>query len=291
MSLRRGTVPATNYKEPHAPAAPVGLASSILNGNTADGGLRSITYKAVYASQLIEELDMARRAVVPGEFKLTEITDKICTTPEKLAELKAQTDALAQAYQDEPKSGEISAAGDEITRLNSQLDADLRAERKVGEVVAKTAQNWAGQAPQLNQKYAVQKLASPSNLRRMEDVPGFDSSIYVRAAQRRQEEAQQKAEYERQLQEQADREAQLIAEQNLADQNLAHSLSVQSHQFATEPQIHLPEPQLDELSYAVDNDVSMTPAYADTYLPQHPTDALPPLPHIDSSYLHSPGPQ
>ncbi|KAM9887696.1 hypothetical protein OXX79_013442, partial [Metschnikowia pulcherrima] len=270
---------------------PVGLASSILNGNTADGGLRSITYKAVYASQLIEELDMARRAVVPGEFKLTEITDKICTTPEKLAELKAQANALTQAYQDEPKSGENSAAEDEITRLNSQLDADLRAERKVGESVAKTAQNWAGQAPQLNQKYAVQKLASPSNLRRMEDVPGFDSSIYVRAAQRRQEEAQQKAEYERQLQEQADREAQLIAEQNLADQNLAHSLSVQSHQFATEPQIHLPEPQLDELSYAVDNEVSMTPAYADTYLPQHPTDALPPLPHIDSSYLHSPGPQ
>lgn len=339
MSIRKPLVPFTDYKEPSDPTPQIGLVSLILNGNTADGGLRSITYKAVYAALLVEELDMARNAVIAGESQLTKITDSEFTTQGKIAQLSEEVAALKR---EKNPSILTEAVHDEVSLLNGNLDTEIRASKNVTPESSKKVLAFKKEARGFNQKYAITKLAITKNARKMEDVAGFDTEIYLRAAERRREEEQQKIENERllveqqkqsqveakaQAQAQAEAKAQAQAQvqaqaqtqtqievpaqtQNEAEfQQVEHiqpliqqqqpQQSVNGHDqipelgLGPEGPLHLPEPTLDDLSYAIDSETLMVPGYADSYIAQPPngSDQLVSMPPLDGSYVHSPGPQ
>ncbi|GEQ69078.1 hypothetical protein JCM33374_g2749 [Metschnikowia sp. JCM 33374] len=445
MSIRKPVVPITEYKEPSNPTAPLGFASSIVNGNTADGGIRSITYKAVFAAQLIDELDMARRALVVGEPQLTEITENKYVNAEKASSLSSEVESLKsqKATAADAFTQAVGPAEDDISHLNRLLEDELRASKSVSDTFAGKLRGVSSEAHGVNETARFRKVPVPVEVRKMEDVAGFDVSMFYEAAKRRREEAEHKVQQDQLLVEQQNQaqteglnhvHAQIPAElqppqspqqvqppqspqqvqpsQSPHPQSAAPAVSqpvpqhqeqyhaqpqdqyhpqqqdqyhsqqqvyqdphplqmqmqpqvqqqmqpqmqpdmqtqmqthhpdlqqhshnqehyqpqdhyqhlehqqqqmqqqmhsqiqppqlqpqtqqhaqphLQQHGLVSEPPMHMPDPTLEELSYAMDTDVSMAPSYAETYIPaSHSTDQLPPMPQLDNSYMHSPAPQ
>lgn len=179
MSSR--VIPA-NYKEPNESTTSLGYALSILNGNTAEGGLRSLTYKSVYASQLIEESELAKLAVVPGDFQLLRIIEKDIATSLRLQQLRDEISSI--------KSTSIQRKTDtdeEIKALGSQLEQELVETKSISPAYRELLKEYQA-IPSLNLRYTVRKMNINVKVQRMKDVKGFDSSMYQRAEERRAEE-------------------------------------------------------------------------------------------------------
>lgn len=185
----------TTYKEPADQTSSLGYASSILNGNTVDGGLRSLTYKSIFAANLVELANTMKKAIAVEDPELLTIKDKKHITPETLLLLKAQVTALRENLPDAQRL-------DAILQLNAQMDQELRESGILSPTTQESLSSLSRNYTIKSADFAKVGVSFPVNVQTVNDVPGFDTSIYALAAQRRAvEEARRKEEEARRIEE------------------------------------------------------------------------------------------
>lgn len=185
----------TTYKEPAEQTSNLGYASSILNGNTVDGGLRSLTYKSIFALNLVELANTMKKAIVVENPELLNITDKRYLTPDTLLLLNAQVATLRENLPDAQRL-------DAILQLNAQMDQELREYGRLSPANQEALSSLSRNYEIKSGEFAKVAVSFPVNVQTVNDVPGFDTSIYALAAQRRaMEEARRKEEEARRLEE------------------------------------------------------------------------------------------
>lgn len=197
------TVQPTEYKEPSERTSVLGFASSILNGNTVEGGLRSLTYKSIFALKLVDELDLVRDCIVSDKPQLTRITDTD-TSKNRLEALRSEVSELKTI-----KPARDSADDQKVLQFNLRLDEELNQNRLVSDSYSNDVKEYYLLVFQnlditfSNKSYVKHTVKYQGKVERMEDVEGFDRSIYERARERRMEEehAKQLEEEERKRQE------------------------------------------------------------------------------------------
>lgn len=188
----------TEYKEPAERNASLGFASSILNGNTIEGGLRSLTYKSVYALKLVEDLDMVRGAVIQSQPQLYRISEFDVITPDRVKQLYAEIEEVKNA-----RTTRNHANDEKILQFNLELDKELENNKSVSDAYSgELKKYYLEMIPDMNisfdnSTHRNSKTKCPVEVAKMEDVEGFDVSIYARAAERRQIEEQKRREEEK----------------------------------------------------------------------------------------------
>lgn len=272
-----------DYKKPNEQTAPLGYASSIINGNTVNGGLRSLTYKSIYAHQLTEELDLARSAIT-GNYSadLLKIIDTPFVTEDYLNTLK-------QSSQQESRK---ITAGEELQKLNAQLEQEIQANGAVSEALASKIRGFASK-DSTNLGATWKKITTNIPVARMEDTEGFDSSIYELSRQRREAEERKKLQEEQEKREleqaqeqarafaQAQAEAQAEAEAQAAAE--AHAKMQSQYSEPLVQQAHMGMP--DSMSYAMDQDIPMLPQGFPETSYGGALEQMSPMPQYDASYL------
>lgn len=195
----------TEYKEPSERTAAFGFASSILNGNTIEGGLRSLTYKSIFALKLTEELDVVRKTIVPEEFQLLRITEQDLVTSDRLERLRKEIAETQRCQRNEGNDEKIQG-------FNLRLDEELNNTKGVSEAYSKELKNFYLELyPDLsisydNEAYKKHRLDIEVSVERMEDVEGFDGAIYAQKAEERiKEEAEAQRQKEQEELEAAER--------------------------------------------------------------------------------------
>lgn len=113
--------PTTIYEEPDEQTTPSGYASSILNGNTVQGGLKSVTYKAVNTAHLVENLYLVRNALIKTEYEALRVNDKDYATSGLIEELKNENAKM----NDEAVSAVKNKVDDEISTQSASLETQL----------------------------------------------------------------------------------------------------------------------------------------------------------------------
>lgn len=198
-------ITATEYKEPSERISAMGFASSILNGNTVEGGLRSLTYKSIFALELVDEADLVKQCIVSGEPQLT----RICETDlasDRVEKLRAEIQALQNAQRS-------TAVDQQIDHFSSRLEQELEAKSVSSAYSSDVKKFYQELFPDMairygGSGYVVHTVACPVKVDRMEDAVGFDRSIYERAHERKLEEERLK-----QQELQKERERKIIQEQ------------------------------------------------------------------------------
>lgn len=232
-------ISATEYKEPSERISALGFASSILNGNTVEGGLRSLTYKSIFALKLVDEADLVKRCIVSDEPQLTRISDTDMT-PDRVEKLRGEIQQLEAA-----QHKRSVAADEQIDHYSMRLDQELLAKTVSGAYSSDIKKLYLHLFPDVAISYGanghvVRTIACPVKVERMEDAEGFDRSIYERARERKLEEErlkQQELEQERerkqleqQAREQQAREQQAEQERLQAQQRQQQELQQQEIQ-------------------------------------------------------------
>lgn len=180
-NMPRTYITPTQYREPAEHTAAMGFASSILNGNTVEGGLRLLTYKSIYALRLVEELDTARSMLVGEPAQLLRLVERDVVTPDRVAALQADV-AAVRAH----KVLRNKTLDEQVLRFNSRLDDELAAKT----VSADYARDLlAFHAVEPERTHAVRSYKVPVAVEAMEQVAGFDGAAYEQAARSRKEEA------------------------------------------------------------------------------------------------------
>lgn len=169
------------YKEPKEHLTKFGYASSILNGNTVEGGLKSITYKSIYALKLVEGIEIVKDVLVSSDPEVLLLLDK-GVDADRIAELRSQLEALKS------KSLDRNTSTDQlIESANTQLDQELLQNKSVSQGYQdKVLENFSEVITDCSITF--KKFISNEPVATMEEVEGFDGTMYHRAAERRREE-------------------------------------------------------------------------------------------------------
>lgn len=194
------------YKEPNEKAAPLGFASSVLNGNTTEGGLRSLTYKSIFALQLVDNYSAMKSCIVGEDKELLRISEKDWINEETINRLRNEVAEFKS------RKGTRNEVNDEkISLFNLRLDDQLNQKKEVtAQYSDELKQYYTVLFPDTNisfnnEQYRISRnVKVPVEVKRMEDVPGFDGSLYaIKAEERKREEEEQrrKEEEERRLEE------------------------------------------------------------------------------------------
>lgn len=216
----------TEYKEPAERNASLGFASSILNGNTIEGGLRSLTYKSIYALKLVEDLDTMRNALIQPTPELLRISEFDVITLERVEQLHSEIEEVKNA-----RTTRNHANDEKILQFNLNLDSELDNNKLVSEQYSNELKKYyLDLIPEvdvsfINKTYNVTKIKPPVSVAKMEDVAGFDKSMYERAAERRQIEEIKRQEEEARLLEEERQRQEAEAAKAAADQAAASAAS------------------------------------------------------------------
>lgn len=247
----------TEYKEPAERNASYGFASSILNGNTIEGGLRSLTYKSIYALKLVEDLDTMRNAVSGPQPQLLRISEFDVITSERVQQLQSEIEEVRNA-----RTTRNHANDEKISQFNLRLDQELENNKFISDAYSSELKKYyLDMIPDMNisfdnSTHRVSKAKIPVEASKMQDVEGFDSSIYERAAERRQieeqkqkeEEELRRIENERKRQEEEEEAARQAAEAQEADKMDVEDEFLSNSYSAS--------PSMDQLSPAQDSPYS-----------------------------------
>lgn len=245
----------TVYKEPTERNASLGFASSIINGNTIEGGLRSLTYKSIYALKLVEDLDMVRNAVLLPQPQLYRISEFDVITPDRLKQLHTEIEEVKSS-----RTTRNHANDETILQFNLNLDKELENNKSVGDAYSSELKKYyLEMIPDTNLSFdnsthRVTKIKCPVDVAKLEDVEGFDASIYERAAERRQleEEKQREEERLRLLEEerkrQEEEQARIAAEASAAEA-AANQMDLDEEYLGTDfPNSYSASPSLDQFT-------------------------------------------
>lgn len=258
---------ASAYKEPNERLALLGYASSIISGNTVEGGLRSLTYKSIYAAKRVADLDWAKAAIVPQEPRLLRLMEKDIITEQHLTQLREELNTQAPA---------TIAKTDDIKALSQKLEDDMKT---LGAPSHETLQAIRGLGVKLdvNRQPEIKSVQVGVDVQRMENVPGFDASIYHYAAQRRRDEEQQAlAEQQRKIEQEnlriQEEEQRRLMEMQQRDASVENSM------------MSFPDNPLDDPAFAMDAEMNMPNVYPDNFgIPV--SNQLGQMPPMDPLYL------
>lgn len=248
----------TEYKEPNERNASFGFASSILNGNTVEGGLRSLTYKSIYALKLVENLDAMRSAVICPQPQLLRISEFDVITSERVQQLETEIAEVKSARTTRNQTND-----ENISQFNLRLDQELESNKAVSEQYSNELKKfYLDVIPDVdltfgNTTHKFTTLKAPVEVAKMQDVAGFDALIYERAAERRKiEEQKQKEEEElrkieeaKRLQEEAEEAARVAAEDQAVD-NMDVDEDYTSNSYLASPSMDQLSPPVQELPYS-----------------------------------------
>lgn len=169
------------YKEPKEHLTKFGYASSILNGNTVEGGLKSITYKSIYALKLVEESELVKHSIVSSDTELLSLLEKSVDVG-RIAKLRSELENLKSTT---PTRDTIN--DQLIEALNSKLDEQLLQSKSITQEYQDEVLGNCRDVITDN-SVTFKKFISNEPVATMEEVEGFDGTMYHRAAERRREE-------------------------------------------------------------------------------------------------------
>lgn len=246
----------SEYKEPTEHLTKYGYASCILNGNTVEGGLRSLTYKSVYALKLVEELNLAKYAVIPSEPEIL-LLGNTKLTADHVSALRADIDGLTS------KSGTRDTTADQMVDMfNSRLDKELLESKNISDDYQKLLLDMCGDSVTDN-SVTFKRFISNEPVATMEEVEGFDGTMYHQAAERRRQEERleneklaleaQKLEEEAMIEELKYREHEKV--RNEAAQMRDNDISVNLAMHVDPPAVPNAPSVVSDLSFNVDNNL------------------------------------
>lgn len=175
-------VPPTSYGDAPGTLTSYGTASSIMNGNTVEGGLKSLTYKSTNAHKLVEDLDLIKSAIIGKDSlaSIIRISEKDYVTSDLIKKLSEELDGLKK------NSNPRNIQTDEIiNKLNIGLDNELLQNKSVSsqynsqviksyELENKVELNFT------TNEYVIKKLTDIIPADKFEDVKNIDLSAYER---------------------------------------------------------------------------------------------------------------
>lgn len=224
------------YKEPHDRLAKNGYASSIMNGTTVEGGLRSITYKSIYALKLVEELSSAREAVLPTKEDSFSLTDKNLESRRVLS-LKLELEALEAL-----KLIRNTSTDQVVDQFNLQLDNELLSTKSISEEYQKALLEKCGCFASDN-TVTFKRFISKEPVATMEEVEGFDGTMYHQAAERRREE--ERIENEKfALEAQKLEEEAMMEELEMRQQDVRPVVDIMNQHIPTHNKMHVDPPAM-----------------------------------------------
>ncbi|KAK6464834.1 hypothetical protein DFJ63DRAFT_93914 [Scheffersomyces coipomensis] len=126
-------IPPTKYDP--SPATLKNFPSSIVNGVTSEGGLFSLTFKAVTAASYIENADLIRKSLFDSsDLDLSQITDKefegekkLQTLKEEVSQLKSESTLKSKITEESPLKDKLQQdleSGENLTAIGKQLIED-----------------------------------------------------------------------------------------------------------------------------------------------------------------------
>lgn len=184
-------VPPTSYGDAPGTLTSYGTASSIMNGNTVEGGLKSLTYKSTNAYKLVEDLDLIKSSIIGKDSlaSIIRISEKDYATSDLIKKLSAELDGLKK------NSNSRNIQADEIiNKLNVGLDNELLQNKSVSsqyksqviksyELENKVVLNFT------TDEYVIKKLTDVVPVEKFEDVKNVDLSAYERPANSKESES------------------------------------------------------------------------------------------------------
>lgn len=171
----------SEYKEPSERLTKYGYASCILNGNTVEGGLRSLTYKSIYALKLVEELNLAKNAMINSDREIL-LLGNTDFTSDHVSALRTDIENLKS------RSGTRDTTADQmVDSFNSRLDKELLESKSISEDYQKLLLDMCGETVTDN-SVTFKRFISNEPVATMEEVDGFDGTMYHQAAERRRQE-------------------------------------------------------------------------------------------------------
>lgn len=151
-NLNQITTPKTTYEAPRESL--VNFPSSIMSGVTKEGGLMSLSVKSITSSELVENLDCMRQALIKDKkFEPTRIVEEPYDK-KKVDELKKSVEAL--------KEGKRPHEEDEISNIHKKLNESLGGDyplKSVGDAIFELIRkSEPSKTVQLNdEKYSVKR--------------------------------------------------------------------------------------------------------------------------------------
>lgn len=189
--INTSLVPPTSYGDAPGTLTSYGTASSIMNGNTVEGGLKSLTYKSTNAYKLVEDLDLIKSSIIGKDSlaSIIRISEKDYATSDLIKKLSAELDGLKK------NSNSRNIQEDEIiNKLNVGLDNELLQNKSVSsqyksqvikgyELENKVVLNFT------TDEYVIKKLTDVVPVEKFEDVKNIDLSAYERPANSKESES------------------------------------------------------------------------------------------------------
>lgn len=212
-----------HFKEPNEKIAPLGFASSILNGQTTEGGLKSLTYKSVFALKLIGELRSMRKCIVGEDEQLSRVSEKDWANEQTLQKLREDIEQIKQA-----KDTRNHENDEKISSFNLRLDEELNKNKDVSDEYSDELKRYYAvlnpntEISYHGVPYRISRNVPVSSVKvdKMEDVPGFDSSIYAQKAEERRVEEEQNRRREQEELELAQNAKEAAMEANAREESL-----------------------------------------------------------------------
>lgn len=175
-------VPPTRYDDAPATLTTYGTASSIMNGNTEEGGLKSLTYKSVNAFKLVEDLDLIKNSIISSSSvsSIIRITDEDYASSDLIKKLTEEVDTLKK------NNNSRNTETDEIiNKLNLGLDNELLKNKSISsqynsQVVERYEQENKIKLKFSTSEYDVKKISNIGGITvdKFEDVKNIDLSAY-----------------------------------------------------------------------------------------------------------------
>lgn len=209
------------YKEPNDKVAALGYASSFLNGNTVDGGLRSLTYKSIFALQLVDNLTAMRNCIVGEDAVLLRISEKSWANDETINRLRSEISEFKSR-----KDTRNEENDEQISLYNLRLDDELNQKKEVTSQYSEDLKLfYTTLYPDIdisfnNELYKITRNVSfPVEVKKMQDNEKFDGSIYAAKAEerKREEEEERRREQEKRELEASVKEAAMEVDAPLDD--------------------------------------------------------------------------
>lgn len=174
-------IPPVIYKTPLERPTRDAFVSSVVSGNTEEGGLRSVTYKSIEAVKFVENLELVRNTLIKDDFEAPHILEKDYVTEDLIAHLRAEVSTLTS------ESTRNTHVDESVERLNGALDDELSRKAVSSQYGDQLKHYYSTENPDVNLRisnstYQIKRINVDLPVESASDVRGEDHDVVMAVA-------------------------------------------------------------------------------------------------------------